>query len=126
MSDNGADRWPLAAIVSLAGGICVWVGFSLAGGVREAWDTAAWWSLGLPSLAIVSGFAGYLSPVRVWRWPLFITGGQLLAIIAVAATGPNGADFGLLPLALVFVMLPLVIASVRNAEFNFDKEDTNA
>jgi hypothetical protein len=72
-------------------------------------DTAAWWWLGLPLLAVVSGLAGYLAPVRVWRWPLFIAGGQLLAMIAIAAISQSGADFGLLPLALAFVFLPLVI-----------------
>ena len=99
----------VAVAVSVAAGFCVWAGFSLIGGGREAWDTGAWWWLGLPLLAVASGLAGYLAPVRVWRWPLFIAGGQLLAMIAIAAISQSGAEFGLLPLALVFVMLPLVI-----------------
>jgi hypothetical protein len=91
--------------VSAAAGFCVWAGLSLIGGVREAWDAPAYWLIGLPILAVVSGIAGYVVPVRVWRWPAFIGLGQILGMIVL---NPD-AGWGLLPLMLAVVMVPLII-----------------
>ena len=95
----------ITAAVSVVAGFCVWAGLSLIGGVREAWDAPAYWLVGLPILAAVSGIAGYFVPVRVWRWPVFIGLGQILGMI-VLNPGPG---WGLLPLMLAFVMVPLII-----------------
>ena len=94
-----------AALLSLAAGFLVWVSLSLAAGGGEAWDRPAYWRIGLPLLAIAAGVAGYLVPVRVWRWSLLIALGQLVGLLV---TNPGGG-LGLLPLALLFVFLPLVL-----------------
>ena len=95
----------MTAAVSVAAGFCVWAGLSLVGGVREAWDAPAYWLIGLPSLAAVSGIAGYFVPVWVWRWPVFLGLGQILGMIVLN----SDAGWGLLPLMLAVVMVPLII-----------------
>lgn len=95
----------ITAAVPVAAGFSVWAGLSLIGGVREAWDAPAYWLIGLPILAAVSGIAGYFLPVRVWRWPVFIGLGQILGMIVINP----GAGWGLLPLTLAFVMVPPII-----------------
>jgi hypothetical protein len=95
-----------ARVVSFAAGFLVWAGFSLAGGIHEAWDSAGWWVIGLPLLGLVAGLCGYLAPERVWRWPLFIVAGQLLGMLIVH---PPGTGLGLLPLALVLIGVPLLL-----------------
>ena len=99
------SRTGLAVAISLAAGFFVWAGLSVVTGVREAWDEPIYWWLGLPVLAIVAGLTGYLAPARVWRWPALIALGQIVAMLVVNP----GAGLGLLPLALIFVVLPLVI-----------------
>ena len=99
------SRAGLAVAISLAAGFFVWVGLSVAAGVHEAWDRPIYWWLGLPLLTIAAGLTGYLAPTRVWRWPLLIALGQIVAMLVINP----GAGLGLLPLALIFVVLPIVI-----------------
>jgi hypothetical protein len=104
----------IATVLAVVAGLAVWVSIALLGGgvrngvfvVREAWDTPAYFSIGLPMLAVAGGVAGFLAPRRVWRWPLWIAVGHTLG---VALVHPTGTSLGLIPLALVFAGLPLVI-----------------
>jgi hypothetical protein len=101
----------LASLLSVAAGFIVWVGIALAGGVREAWDQSAWWLVGLSCLAIVAGLMGFFVPARVWRWPVFIVIGQIIGMVLIAVLrSGGGSNLGLLPIMVIFVMLPLVIA----------------
>jgi hypothetical protein len=104
----------IAATVAIAAGFLVWTILSLAAGqmqggrfvVREAWDTPAYFSLGLPLLLAGSALAGGLAPVRVWRWPLLAAAGQ---VIAMGLVHPPGTDLALAPVAVVFIGLPLIV-----------------
>ena len=104
----------VASALAAGAGFAVWVSISvLSGGmwngslvVREAWDTPAYFSVGLPVLAVAGAVAGFLAPRRVWRWPLWIAVGQALGM---ALVHPPGTDLGLLPLALIFAGLPLIV-----------------
>jgi hypothetical protein len=96
----------------VAAGFFVWAFFSLlpalssrgeAFRVREAWDTGAFWTIGVPVLLIVQGVAGARDDARVFRDPLFTLGGLFAAMLLVH---PAGNDLGLLPLALIFVGVP--------------------
>src|SRR5258705_12745517 len=103
-----------AALLCAAAGFVVWAALWVAAGssvdgrfvVREAWDTGAYWLFGLPIIAVAVAIAGYLSPRRVWRWPLYAVAGQA---IAMALVHPPGTDAGLVPFAVVFVGVPLVL-----------------
>jgi hypothetical protein len=113
MSDQA--RALLAGILAFASGFAVWAILSLAAGqmqggrliVREAWDTPAYFILGLPLLLAVAAISGGLAPVRVWRWPLLTAAGQVVAMVLVH---PPGTDLALAPVAVVFIGVPLIVA----------------
>lgn len=102
---------PAAALAAIAG-FAVWTFIALSSAgepdghliVREAWDVPAYWSVGVPLLAAAAAIAGFLSPVRVWRWALWAVAGHAAGM---AVAHPAGTDLGLLPLSLVFVGLPM-------------------
>lgn len=92
-------------------GFAVWALFSLlpvleGRGIREGWDTAPYWAIGIPVLLLLHALAGALSDTPAWRLPLWAICGHVLAMVFVNKTG---ADFGLLPLAVVFVGLPMFV-----------------
>jgi hypothetical protein len=104
---------PLAAMI-VAGltGFAVWAVLSFAGGrmydgryfVPEAWDTPAYFSFGVPILLAGAAVAGFLAPVRVWRWALAVVAGHVVAMVLIH---PPGTGLGLLPLAIVLIGLPM-------------------
>ena len=104
-SDPGPGPRLGAAVLSVAAGAIVWAGLSLAAGGREAWDTPAYWLIGIPVFAVVAAVAGYLAPVRVWRWPVWMALGQMVTLFLIRP----GTGLGLFPLALLFVGLPMVV-----------------
>lgn len=114
MSAAANARSNVAAIVAAAAGFAVWAVLSLAAGrvydgafmVREAWDTSAYFVVGLPILLAGAGVAGWLRPDRVWRWALLVVAGQA---VAMALIHPPGSGLGLVPIAIVFIGLPLAL-----------------
>ncbi len=60
----------------------------------------------LPLLAGLAGALGFLVPARVWRWPVAIVAGQVVAMLLLR---PQGSDLGLLPLTIAFLLIPLAI-----------------
>ena len=99
-----------APALMAAVGFAIWTLFStlplLAGGagVREAFDTNAYWSLGLPVLMLSVAAAGALSAESPWRLAAAAVGGHFLGMLAVH---PAGNGLGLLPLTLAFIGLPM-------------------
>lgn len=104
---------PPPAGVSLAlESFAIWVLFAalplLADGtVREAWDTAPYWTVGIPLLLLSLALAGYASGAAPWKLALSAACGHIVAMILTAS---DGANLGLLPLAIVFVGLPMFAA----------------
>jgi hypothetical protein len=97
-------------------GFAVWAGFALfngSGRIREAWDTGAYWTFGVPLLLLAlfaAGAATEPGPGRaVWQLALCAALGHALAAAFVV---PGGTDFGLLPLTLALVGLPMFVAFV--------------
>jgi len=99
-----------AAALLAAEGFAVWAVFSTlplltgAPGIREAWDTNAYWSLGLPVLMLSVAAAGALSAESPWRLAAGAVAGHFLGVLLIAK---SGTGFGLLPLTLVFVGVPM-------------------
>jgi hypothetical protein len=95
-------------------GFAVWTGFALfngSGRIREAWDTGAYWTFGVPILLLALFAAGAASEPgsgrAAWQLALYAALGHALAAALVV---PAGTDFGLLPLTLALVGLPIFVA----------------
>jgi hypothetical protein len=98
----------LLALASFA----IWVLFAVlpmlfGGAVREAWDTAPYWTVGVPLLLLSVALAGYASGAAPWKLALWAACGH---IVAMMLTASDGASLGLLPLAIVVVGLPMFAA----------------
>ncbi len=102
-------RSPVAALLA-AEGFAVWAVFStvpwLSGGagLREAWDSNAFWSLGLPVLMVSLAAAGALSQQSPWRLAAAAVAGHFLGVVLIAKAG---SGFNLLPLTLTLVGAPM-------------------
>jgi hypothetical protein len=107
---------PLHLGVALAAtGFLIWVGLSVIGGfsagagfrLREAWDTAAYFYVGLPLMALAVGAASFVQPERPWRWPLWLVGGHQLGVLLLGVGMQSG-----LSLLLLTLMLGTMLAAV--------------
>jgi hypothetical protein len=92
-------------------GFAVWTVFSLlpsqpgaAMWIREAWDAGGFWAIGVPVMLIAQALAGFLNGAGLKYQPLWTLGGLFMAVLLIRRPG---GDIGLLPLALLFVGLPL-------------------
>jgi hypothetical protein len=77
--------------------------------IREAWDTVPYFAVGLPVMFAVQAAAAYFDSAHPLRGPLWLIGGHALGI---ALVHPAGTSLGLLPLAILFVGLPLYVLFV--------------
>jgi hypothetical protein len=99
-----------ATLLLAAEGFAVWTLFSTlpllaeAPAIREAWDTNAYWSLGLPVLMLSVAAAGALSAESPWRLAAGAVAGHFLGALLIVK---SGTSFALVPLTLVFVGLPM-------------------
>lgn len=96
------------AVLAL-GGFLLWAVFAappaLGGrGFVEAWDVRAYWTAGLPALALVHAAAGYAGRSALLRLPLWALGGHAAAMLLLHRAG---ADAGLVPLAILLTGAPL-------------------
>ena len=100
------DYW-LYGIAAVSG-ILVWVLVSSISGRREAWDSAAYFQVGIPALCLVSAVMGYLAPDRAWRWGAIPLGAQLVWMLVTQGPG------NLLPLGLIvggILAVPPILAA---------------
>jgi hypothetical protein len=84
-------------------GLLVWVGVSIYSGEEEAWDSNAFFIIGLPTMMLASAVAGYIEPNRAWRWGL---GAVCLQPVALLLSGRIG------PLLIVGILTFGVIAAL--------------
>ena len=93
-------------------GFAVWTAFSVLPGlmqssapfrIREAWDTALFWRLGVPSMLLAQAAGGAVAGDRILWQPLWMLGGLFAG---VAAVHPGGSDFGMLPLTVILIGIP--------------------
>ena len=74
--------------------------------IREAWDIALFWLVGVPVMLLAQLVGGLLSLGRISWQPLGMLGGLFAGIMLVR---PAGSDPGMLPLAVVLVGIPAYI-----------------
>jgi len=105
---SGLTREHKLYAVAIGTGLLVWISISLLNGKSEAWDTPAYFGLGIPVMCIVAGALAIKEPKRVWRW-------AFLPLVAQAVYMTLTQGFGnMMPLGiLVFFVLsvPLLIAA---------------
>jgi hypothetical protein len=82
--------------------------------IREAWDTSAYWMVGIPLLVLAVAAAGYVGEDSPWKLALWTLAGHFLAMLVVSKPG---TDLGLLPLALALIGLPAFGALMLVAYF---------
>ena len=100
------DYWLYGIAASV--GILVWVVVATMSGRREAWDSAAYFQVGIPALCLVSAVMGYLAPDRAWRWGAIPLGAQLVWMLVTQGPG------NLLPLGLIvggILAVPPILAA---------------
>ena len=105
---------PLLAVT----GLVVWSGLSAWGGMdahaagfrlREAWDSGAYFYLGIPLMALAVGLAAYHAPRRPWRWPLWLVAGHQAGVLLVGLGMQSGLSLLILTLALA-ILLAVIFA----------------
>jgi len=93
-----------------AEGFAAWAAFSTvplftgSAGIRVAWDTNAFWSLGLPLLMVSVAAAGMLSKESPWRLAAAAVAGHFLGVVLIAKAGTG---LSLLPLTVALVGMPM-------------------
>jgi hypothetical protein len=98
-------------ILALAG-FAAWASFAVmplfSGHVsmREAWDTSAYWSVGIPLLLAVQMAGGALLRGPCWGEPLWTLGGHFLGVVLLRNPG---SSLSLFPLAVIFVGGPMYL-----------------
>ena len=106
-----ATRFLPGLLLALVG-FSVWTAFSVLPGlmqssapfrIREAWDTASFWRVGVPLMLLAQAAGGAVAREGI-RWqPLWLLGGLFAGVVAVH---PGGGDFGMLPLAVILIGVP--------------------
>jgi hypothetical protein len=128
---NSGDIGRLAAspagmgILLAATGLLVWTGLSIWGGVgspegfrlREAWDTNAYFTIGIPIMALAVAAASFVRPRRIWRWPLWLVAGHQLGVLLIGLGMQSGLSLILLTLILAillaaFFAIPALLGSM--------------
>ena len=78
-------------------------------GKKEAWDSGAYFTVGIPVMCVIAFILGYKFPVRAWRWALGIALGQS---IAMALGGGSLTLWPLALIAMVILSLPQLAAAL--------------
>jgi hypothetical protein len=109
---QGSEILPYGA--SFAIGFVVCLGVTIATGGKEAVDAAAYYSLGIPLMALAMLAIGYVFPKRPWRWTLSMAVGQTAAMLA------TGSGLSLWPIAMIMMLIlsiPQFVAGSVGAYF---------
>ena len=107
-------------------GLIVWTALSVGAGfgapeggfrLREAWDSSAYFYVGIPVMALAVAAAAFVRPRRAWRWPLWLVGGHQAGVLLVGLGMQSGFSLILLTLILAillaaFFSIPALIGSM--------------
>ena len=81
--------------------------FPLAAPIREGWDRPVYWQVGVPLVLAAQLLVAMRSSERVVIQPLWVMLGHVVAMVFIH---PAGTGFGLLPLAIILMGMPLYAA----------------
>lgn len=117
--------WLIGLVLALVG-FAVWTAFSLwpvatqpgqPFRIREAWDTAMFWRVGVPLMLLAQAIGGAVLGSGL-RWqPLWMIGGLFAGVLLVHR---SGVDLGMFPLTVILIGGPsylvlLVVAAIGRA-----------
>lgn len=105
--------WLIGLVLALVG-FAVWAAFSLwpvqpaqSFRIREAWDTALFWRVGVPLMLLAQAVGGAVVSGGL-RWqPLWMIGGLFAGVLLLHR---SGADLGMVPLAVILIGVPSYLA----------------
>jgi hypothetical protein len=114
------------AVFAATLGFVMWTALSIIGGLvsdepefrlREAWDTSAYFYVGIPIMALGVGIAAFVSPKLAWRWPLWLVAGHQTGVLLVGLGMQSGLSLILLTLILAvlltaFFFVPALIGAM--------------
>ena len=98
-----------ARLVLFVAGFALWAltsALPLTEATREGWDRPVYWQIGLPLVFAVQIVVAIVSKERITLAPLWVLLGHVVAMLFIARAD---SDFGLLPLAVLFVGVPLYL-----------------
>jgi hypothetical protein len=98
---------------SFLAGLVVCLGLTFASGGREAVDSAHYFPIGVPLMALAILVIALLFPRRAWRWTLSMAAGQMSAMVA------TGSSLSLWPIAIVAMLLYSIPQFVAGAIGSF-------
>ena len=100
---NKSNNNALPYAVSAIAGLLVCFAITLISGRREAWDSRAYFVVGIPLMCAVNIALSYNFPKGAWRWTIAMAVGQSVAMVwgHVAADGFRPGTFALWPLSLI-------------------------
>jgi hypothetical protein len=111
----------LAGLLLAFVGFAVWTAFSLLPGltqptqpfrIREAWDAALFWRIGVPLMLLAQAVAGAAVSGGL-RWqPLWMLGGLFAGVLLV---NRSGGDLGLIPLTVILIGGPTYLVLLAAA-----------
>lgn len=87
-------------LLSVLTGVALEVSIQALSGRREAWDSSAYWTLGLPVVAIAAFLLGILARGTAWRWAILIIPSQVATMMVM-----SGEISNLWPLAIVLGLI---------------------
>ena len=101
--------------------LCVLAGAGLELGIhalsgrREAWDSAMYWTLGLPIVAVLSAATGWASRRPDWLWTFLIVPSQVTTMML--RSGEIGSLWPLAAALSSILSLPFVAAAFVASRF---------
>jgi hypothetical protein len=101
--------------ISIAMGVVLELGVHALSGRQEAWDSAQYWTVGIPAVLLLSLVVGALSQRGSWRWTALVVPAQVLTMML-----RSGELGGLWPVAVVLstvLSLPFVLAAFVGSRF---------
>ena len=101
------DYWLYA--LAVVTGVVTWAAISTISGRREAWDSAWYFSVGMPIVCVISAVLGFIEPQKPWRWGVAPLIGQFFWMLLTQGPG------NLLPLGIV-VFAVLSVPSILTAK----------
>ena len=96
-------------------GVALELTMQLLSGRREAWDSAQYWTLGLPAALVASAAIGFFSVGKDWRWTLLVAPSQVATMMA--RSGEIGALFPLTVALSAVLSAPFVFAAFVASRF---------